>query len=91
MMETWEPGHHLVQCQDKIDEFEKAQKRKAKEKKRRDEEEKVDRARKLLTKYKRSSKTSKPGGQGEKGAFLKGNKVDRVVSLKIEPYHGPMI
>jgi len=91
-METWEPERHLVQCHDKIEEFEKEQKKRAKEKKRRDEQEKVDKARKLLVKYKRINKPSKGAGRkGEKGSFIKGNKVDRVLSLRIEPYYGPMI
>ena len=92
LMETWEPQHHLVQCQDKIDEFEKEQKKRAKDKKRKEEQEKVEKARKLLTKYKRKDKPNKVNGkQEEKGSFIKGNKVDRVLDVKIEPYYGPMM
>ena len=40
------------------------------------------------------AKCRKKKGQvrkGEKASFIKGNKVDRVLSLRIEPYYGPMI
>lgn len=38
LMETWEPEHHLLQCRDKIDAFEKEQKKIAKENKKKHHE-----------------------------------------------------